>query len=60
MSVKSEELLERIATALEGIDKSLSDMQQSAEVLEVLADPVSNGPHGAFLCVTGNLTTYEG
>lgn len=51
--------LERIAESLEAIEKTLGDMQQSLEGLDVLTECVSNTPTGSFLCVTGNISTCE-
>lgn len=59
MSVKSDEALERIAVALEGINESLSSIQQSVEILEELSECVSQSPYGSMFCITGNITSYE-
>lgn len=49
--------LERIATALEGINDSLSDMQQSLEVLEALTECISSTKYGNMICITGSVDT---
>lgn len=59
MSVKSDNALERIATALEGIESSLSDMQQPLEALEELSECVAKTQRGSLFCITGNVNTRD-
>ena len=53
MSVESERQLARIADALEGIDHSLTDMQ---EVLEALKECVVDTDHGTVMHISGDIT----
>lgn len=69
-TVKQEELLTRIAEALESIDKTLSDelpaingnLSDVAEMLEGidrnLNNCISRYGNNSFLCITGNVSTY--
>jgi hypothetical protein len=53
-SIKQEELLERIAVALEGIDRSLANVDQSLELMsDILSDSQVKNPYGSAIAVTG-------
>ena len=59
-SIKQEELLERIAIALEGIDRSLANIDQSLELVsDVLGDSKVNGPYGSAIAVTGTINVID-
>lgn len=61
-TVKHEEILIRIANALEGIDQELSSISESLVDLNALADLmkcVTNTPGGKKLCITGDVTAYQ-
>lgn len=59
-SVKQEEPLERIAVALEGIDRSLENVDQSLELMsDILSDSQVKNPYGSSIAVTGAINVIE-
>lgn len=52
--------LERIADALEGIDRSLANMDQSLELMsDILSDSQVKNPYGSSISVTGAINVIE-
>lgn len=53
--------LDRMAAALEGIEQSLSNIDQSLDALTDLSDCISmtNGGLSKIFCITGNVSTHE-
>lgn len=57
-AVKQEELLERIAVALEGIDRHLTDISESLDSLDKgFNGLIAVNRDNRFLCITGNVMT---